>query len=469
MVRSLAPLAAVLLACAPEQPPVHFRVVKAGRLDGSISLPSGETCGPGCASAEISLPRDTLVTVQARTTNGSNLLFRKWSGVECSGARGQSAQTCRFVASGDVAATAEFVEQTYNVVFASSARFTANLGSARSYDVECNKLATSAGINDVAGDAFVAWMGDANSSPTTLLSGDRGFIRLDGEPITDQIADLVAGRMWNAIALDETGSAMPPHGFPELLGNRNLDFGFTWAWTGILGNGSVITAQTCTNWTGKPDEGPLLGDVWGGPMAFTQSAGVSSEVCSDSTAKLPILCFGRGRTVALFPPASIGKLIFLSPRYSIPPSGGIAAANAFCTAHLPAGSPYDFKALLATTKASAVANAGVQPTVPYVRLDGVIIGTGEEISSGRWRSGAWQFSDGTYPSVGVEVWGGTPSLFLRARDAADTCNDWTDATGSGHIGFPINLDVPFDFAQGGKGTFLSQPCATGASLYCVQQ
>jgi hypothetical protein len=461
----LAVVAAALVACghsnAPPPPGGSVRVTKSGPADGAVLVSSGASCGPGCAFVETLVAVGRRITLEARTTNGSNVLFRAWSGVKCLGAAGQSSRSCEIVVDQTVAANAEFVVQTHNTVFVSSASFLPNLGSARAYDTECSKLASAAGINNAAGDAFVAWVGDANSSPVTLLSAARGFVRLDGAPIADRISDLGSGRVWNAIGLDENGSALPLHGPP------NQTFGMVW--TGIQGNASVNALQTCTNWTGVADHGPLAGNAWGGPGAFTQQAGIGGVVCSSGAPGEQILCFEKDRALVLSPGASAGKLIYLSPNYPVPTLGGLQAANAFCTSRAPAGHTGVFKALVATLASGAASNAGVQRAMAYVRPDGVVIGTGEEVATGNWRSGAWQFADGTYPTQYVLAWGGAARPDAPAASAAEACHDWTDPSSTGRVGYSNTVDTPFDLEIPPKALPRLQACSAGASFYCVEQ
>ena len=89
-----------------------------------------------------------------------------------------------------------------------SATFATTLGGAQLYDSQCNSLATAAGINDVTGNAFVAWMSDATSNARARLGASaRGWVRMDGRPFADTQSDLFSNNVvFHPIRLDENGT-----------------------------------------------------------------------------------------------------------------------------------------------------------------------------------------------------------------------------------------------------------------------
>jgi len=95
------------------------------------------------------------------------------------------------------------------------------------------------------------------------------------------------------------------------------------------------------------------------------------------------------------------------------------------------------------------------------------VGTGAELvdsaaGNSRLESGIWQHSDGTY-DVSNGVWTGAPSL-SDVGSATQTCNDWTDATGTTPIvGESVTVDRAWWLAPN------PNPCSYAFyGLFCVQ-
>jgi len=158
--------------------------VTGGGIGTVTSFPAGIQCGATCSAAFAASP----VTLSARTTNGSDSRFAGWGG-SCSGV----VRDCTVALTSSTTVTARFEPIDHNLVFISSVdTYTSGLGSAVAYDGQCSQLATAAGINNATGDAFIAWVSDSHSSALSRLGTARGFMRMDGEPVADDPAAMLA-------------------------------------------------------------------------------------------------------------------------------------------------------------------------------------------------------------------------------------------------------------------------------------
>ena len=155
----------------------------------------------------------------------------------------------------------------------------------------------------------------------------------------------------------------------------------------------------------------------------------------------------------------LGKLAFLTNDPYLPGSGD---PDAHCEADKPAGAG-TVEALLARTTATAASH--LDPAAVYVRPDGQVVGTGQQLidaatGSVRLESGMWQSGDGAY--FDATPWTGAASL-TTVPAASDTCNDWSATTGSGRVGRA-------SLTTQGYWTGSPQDCNSQfIRLYCVEQ
>lgn len=97
-------------------------------------------------------------------------------------------------------------------------------------DQICRTLAGVAGIRQP--DSFKAWLSNSGFNAIDRFQHDGAWMRLDGMPIAQSLADLADNSLETSISLTETGSY--------------LDY---WAvWTGTLSDGTVA-ASHCLNWS----------------------------------------------------------------------------------------------------------------------------------------------------------------------------------------------------------------------------
>lgn len=412
----------------------NFKITytQGGAGAGSTTFATGVSCSASCVRY---FAPDTVVTLRARPTNGTNSMFSGWSG-QCGGIQHDCVKTL----TSDVTVGADFLIQGYNLVFISSQKYASTLGGTAPYDVRCNDLATAAGINNGSNDGFQALISDASSNAVTRLGSARGFVGMDNRPIADDLASLFGShRVFNSIIHDEGGVERPAQ----------------FAFTGTNNDGTSSN-NTCTNWTavnGAGGDQVTLGRTQGGPLDW---AGNTSGNCADTRA---LFCFGKTKTVTLTPAQAPGKRIYIA----FSQSPGIAAANAACQNPKPAGAGTVVALLPLLGPPARSAASLLSPTTTYVRPDGIVVGTGAEIIAGMVRSGAWQSGGGVYDDKQIST--GTASISDVPTSAAVTCADWTAQTGSTGVG-TAGTTEPFAF----WGYNMNQwPCGGTWHFYCVEQ
>jgi len=426
---TIVPTPTVTATAAPGE--VLLSVSKLGDGTGTVTFdPLGATCGATCA---VSVPPGTTITLQARTTNGSDSYFQGFVGAGCSGAK----RDCTIVVNADTHVDGTFAPIDFNLVFVTSTAVAADLLSTFPYDVACNDVASAAGLNDtdLNGASFVAWLSDTSVTAATRLGGARGFVRLDGKPVADTVAALLAGGIMNPILIDETGSVVTGA-----------------AWTGTAPGGASVSGATCSDWASNAGPG-RVGIVTHGPDTWTSF--------SDGNCALTnrLYCFMKTESAALPTTPVAGKLAFLTNAPFVPGSGD---PDARCEADKPAGAG-PVVALLARTTGAAATHLSANAV--YVRPDGQIIGTGQQLidaapGTAVLESGIWQAGDGNY--FGAVVWTGATNL-TAVPLASDTCDDWSVTTGSGRVGAASQT-------RSGYWSNGLQTCDSGfLRLYCVEQ
>jgi len=413
----------------PASGPYLLTVTLVGGGVGTVtSSPAGIQCGSTCQAAFASL----LVTLSARTSNGSDSRFAGWGGA-CSGLT----RDCTVVLTSSTAVTARFEPIDHNLVFLSSVdTYTSDLGSAVAYDGQCNQLATAAGINNAAGNAYIAWVSDSHGSALSRLGTARGFMRMDGEPVADDPAAMIAqSQFYNPINIDETGTTP--------LGGRTV-------LTGMDGNGNA-TQTACSDWTSKSGSATgTAGCASCGPPTwyYWENASCSNLVGS-------VYCFMKTKTAALTITPQLGRKVFLT-------NGPVAigqSADAKCASSKPSGTG-TVVALRATT--TTAASTMIDPTVTYVRPDGIVVGLGADFLAGTLTSGIWQQGNGQYVDDRA-VWTGSNSP-SELGTSASTCSDWTQNTGAVSAGASASTDHAWWLNA------LPWTCAsTYTWSYCIEQ
>ena len=332
-----------------------------------------------------------------------------------------------------------------NIVFLTPPTMTPGaFGGLAGADAECQMLATQAGLPGT----YVAFLSTSTVRAIDRLAGARGWRRPDGAPFVDTSLDILTGRVYSIPIVDATGAR------PGSL------------------NGSVPVV-TGTAKSGDPSIGLMCND-------YTSTAGLSSIGTASATrgsfiyfasgscgAGQRIYCFGIDRNVALAPrtPTSTSdRRAFLSSPWI--PGGGLAAADAHCQADaLAAGITGTFKALLATSTASAASRFSTTGA-PWMRLDGIRIASTANALLGDTRL-MLEPLNLTAAGAYIEnyVWTGSNNVF---SPGLQNCSDWTVNMQSqdGDLGWASLADANwfYDLYIG----LPSQSCDQMASVYCLE-
>jgi len=407
-----------------------FRLTVTRTGTGTVtSSPDGISCGATCTG----LFPSGLVTLQARPSNGSNMRFGGWTGGDCAGVG-----FCAITLAASTTVTAPFVALTANLIFVSSATFATNLGAVSNYDAKCNTEATGVGINDSAGNGYVAFISSSASMATARLGSARGWVNLEGKPVLDTVAAAFSSaQVFNAVVLNENG-------IPITDGGSIM--------TGVGVDGALVPNGNCSSWTGTGSWAG--GSPWDGPHDW------ASNLLGDCPQMAHLLCMGKTRTSTVGPAVTSGKRIWVSSANYV--VGGATTPDGLCQAERPTGVTTAVALLPSTTKSAA---SLLSPATNYVRPDGTLVGTGAVIGAGTLLdSGIWQLASGAYADAMYMVWTGSPTP--SAVGTTDTtCGNWMNAsltlprlrTGRANA-------VSSDFwSWGSEGG-----CDVAARLYCVQ-
>jgi hypothetical protein len=334
-----------------------------------------------------------------------------------------------------------------NRVFVTSTLQNGNLGGLAGADAICAARATAASLPGT----YVAWLSTSTVNAASRLGSAQGFVRVDGKPFANAVADIVANEIFNPLRIAENGVDVSAGVLP---GASNLT-----VYTGTLGDGTVATGNTCSDFASTAGNA-RRGEIGGGPITWT------ARQNSNCTTVRRLYCFQIDHSGAnLAPPPTSGKVAFVSTKAFAPGVGvGIAGADTVCANNATsAGLAGTFKALLATSSASAASRVTLAPL--YVRPDGIPIATGTTIAAGSaLDSGIWQRADGTYvPSTGDVVFTGAASPSATGT-LTSTCSDWTSTVSTGaYIGADTFAD-PSWWNLASNGT-----CASTLAVYCLEQ
>ena len=401
------------------------------------SNPAGLTCAaPAFACSGLFAPG--VITLQARTTNGSLVYFREWSGASAGACANGPNRDCQLTVDGPEAIAAAFDQLNFNLAFVSSTESPTNLGGVAPYDAACNAAATMAGINDAGGNAFIAWVSDGTSSALSRIGLASGWVRMDGRAVAQSRNTLlVAQGVLNPVRWSETGE----------------DLGETTLLTGTREDGSATAAGHCSNWTSTGGASLMTGNSMGGPTVWS-----ASGLAGCSAATYHLLCMMKSYVGGPVPTTFMGKKLWLSnSAYAPSPT---ANPDTLCNNERPAGVAMG-RALIART--TGAASTLLTAATMYVRPDGQEIGTGAEIVAGATRSGIWQSANLSYWSG--QAWTGSATIDT-AGITTSTCDNWVESATTGRFTIP-------GFARRMWGTNLpviicNNIPATGPRLHCYE-
>ena len=339
---------------------------------------------------------------------------------------------------GDAPGDGPVTDSPYNLVFVTSTSTRlAEVGGLAGADAMCNQLAADAGLRGT----YVAWLSDASTSAASRLSGARGWVRYDGKPVVDTVADLLAGRILHPILLTETGVAVTGQ------------FGII---TATSNDGTL--AEDCSGFTSTSSSVTMMTGIAGATFS-TWTQNLASN-CSQS---LPLYCFGVDRSVPLTYTPATGRRAFVTAA-SWAPSGGVTAADAACQAAADARAlGGSWRALIATTTATAASRFSASGA-PWVRLDGIALAsTPDVLLDGEILDAPLNYTEtGQYRGSNPANTGATSTTALGT--AASTCLDWTSSAmaDSQRVGLLNSITLYFS-------TPIFQTCSSGGGqLYCLE-
>jgi hypothetical protein len=409
-------------------------VAKDGSGTGTVtSNPPGIDCGSDCLQV---YDAGTSVTLTAAASAGGS--FGGWSGGNCSGT-----STCMTTVNANVTITARFDPPAANIVFVTSTTSNANFGGIAGADNICQARAQAAGL---AG-TYRAFLTTSTASAVSRLGAASGWVRPDGKPVMNTTFDLRTGQMYFPIRITETGTdalesivhtASTSDGTPHPSSSTCNDYTVADGQTLVQGFSSGVSSPSTTFALGR---------------------------CSDVGR---LYCFGISSqaTVTVTPPPTFRRAFMTQGTFT--PGGGIAAADSLCATEASnAGLPGTYKALLATTTASAASRFNTSGPL-WARVDGVPLTptAATMFTATFWDSALVVLANGQPAGSGnVTIWGGASS-FTATGTTALTCSNWSSTAGStgggGHNGM---TRVAAFFAS-----ITSNPCsATFARLACLQQ
>jgi len=322
-----------------------------------------------------------------------------------------------------------------NLVFVTSSQhLPVELGGLDVADAVCAGRAAAAGLPGT----YIAWLSTSAVAARDRLGAARGWRRVDGRPVADTVADLLGGRIFYPIRIDEAGG--------DAIGSTTMV-------TGTFSGGAGGGAWACADWSDP------AGNYTSGRAHGTTGVWTGFDIAGCSVPGR-LYCFGVDRAAPVAPTPATGRLAFAS---AWAPGGGLADADARCQADAAArGHPGTFRALLAAAGRSAASRFDPGGP-PWVRVDGVPLAA----------SAMALLLESTETALNVNAAGGyEPDAFVfsgaadptTAGTAGTTCNDWTDAgaafTALGHL------------ADSGPTFFgaINDTCnVPGARIYCLAE
>jgi hypothetical protein len=315
-----------------------------------------------------------------------------------------------------------------NLVFIATGTDIGALGNVSAADSLCD---AQAGAAHQPG-TFRAFLSTSTMPATARLAGARGWIRPDGELVADRPEDLLT-RMYHPVLFSADGTRPSPGTVT----------------TGTLDNGTP--GATCGDYT------TTTGTIQCGISFAIADTFASAFICT-CNGPFSIYCFGVDRSSPVSPARATGRTIFLLGS-GWTPGGGVTTADTACAnAATSAGLAGNFRALLATSTASA--SSRFSAGAPWVRPDGVAVAATDQALFDSMLDSA--------PNVGPDGAALHSSLvFTGATDPrsagtlASTCNDWT-------TGPDIDTGIS-TFA--GPDWFHSPntaPCSMPLPIYCLE-
>ena len=180
--------------------------------------------------------------IRAGSTESTGLFWSSNYGVQCG-----NAYRLACFETGAGSALPAFTS-TGKKVFVTSAKTDGNIGGLSGGDAFCQNVADTAGITGT----FKAWLSDSSTNAIDRLTSNGPWVRLDGVKIADDKTDLIDGRLFTPIDVNEMGNYSAVHP----------------VWTGTDSSGNKLLT-TCSDWQSNLDteqgtwaSAPLANNNW---------------------------------------------------------------------------------------------------------------------------------------------------------------------------------------------------------------
>ncbi len=298
-------------------------------------------------------------------------------------------------------------------------------------DKACNDRAQAAQLPG----SYVALISTSSARAHDRLAGSRGWVRVDGKPVLDQIDDIANGKMFFPVELDETGAMVQ-----DVVA------------TGTLNDGSI--GANCKDYTDPAD-------VLSFGLSSTTTGNWIGSGNTDCVTAMRIYCFGVGRADPLIVQPASGRVAFVSVENVMLDATGLHSADAVCQNEAQvAGLSGAFAALLPTAAAPAISRFSLAgPT--WVRVDGIpIAATTLDFAAGTLVAPINVTAVGGYSGYTPVMTGGSTPTSVQP-DTLASCANWTDPTGTSSVGLANDS---------GPGAFMASTGGTcKGPVYCVEQ
>jgi len=267
-----------------------------------------------------------------------------------------------------------------------------------------------AALSDATDDAYCRMHGlsgkRADNCGMGALPNDAGpWVRPDGYPLGKSFSDMIAGRVWVPVQIDENGERV------------SFDY-----WTGSFGQASVDTNGTCDDWTSASTA--LFGSVGDSYGTTVRWLNRGSSRCDQLQ---HLLCVEPGAGPPVSVPATDGALVFLERGLVAADFGSLEAADAICQQEAAdAGLPFpeSFIAWLSDSNTDAIDRFTWDG--PWKRLDGVLVAHNQaDLTDGILFAPINLTEDGDYRSLVGAIWTSTKPDGTRT---ATHCKNWTSTS-----------------------------------------
>jgi hypothetical protein len=406
---------------------------KIGAGTGTVtSTPAGISCGSTC---QATYAYATAITLSAAPD--ANQYFMGWDSTACTGTG-----ACAFSLTSNTVVRASFSPPP-NIVFTTSTTQTAALGGLAGADAICAQRALAAGL---AG-TYRAWLSTSTVNAIDRLGSASGWVRPDGKPVLNSVADIAQSKLFYPPRLDEFGNDLGAD--PVVMTATGRD--------GTLAD--TNTTITCGDFTSDVDDGSYLWTGW----ASANSWAFTYAITAGCSVHARIYCFGIDHTAQVAVTSTAGRRAFMTAA-SWTPGGGIGSADALCQNEATAAKlPGTYKALLASSGSSAASRFNVSGT-PWIRTDGIPLAP---TASAFFSANVLDVTpivtaDGSVSCSGCSFWSGAATMTTVGSDTT-TCANWLSTSGTGTVGLGLDTSAT-EFFDGG-----ASPCNAWALLTCLQE